>query len=128
SGMRLLVFGETGQVARELQRQAEVIALGRDAVELGALDAIRSAIEAHDPDAVINAAAFTAVDRAEVKAELAMRINGEAPGVMAQCCAAQGIAFLHISTDYVFDGSGETPWQETGPVAPRNIYGQSKLA
>lgn len=126
--MTLLVFGRTGQVARALQRQAEVTALGREAADLRDPEACAAAIHAAAPRAVINAAAYTAVDRAEEEEALATRINAEAPGAMARACAERGIPFLHISTDYVFDGSGETPWREDDPVAPLNAYGRSKLA
>lgn len=126
--MTLLVFGRTGQVARALQRQAEVTALGREGADLCDPEACAAAIHAAAPRAVINAAAYTAVDRAEQEEPLATRINAEAPGAMARACAARGIPFLQISTDYVFDGSGETPWREEDPVAPLGAYGRSKLA
>ena len=77
---------------------------------------------------MINAAAYTAVDRAEQEEALATRINAAAPAAMAQACAARGIPFLHVSTDYVFDGSGDRPWREDDPVGPLNAYGRSKLA
>ena len=107
--MRILVFGKTGQVATELSRQADVIALDRDAADLSDPAACAAAIRTHAPEAVINAAAFTAVDKAEEEEELATTINAEAPAAMAGVCADLGIPFVHISTDYVFDGSGETP-------------------
>lgn len=125
--MRVLVFGRTGQVATELQRQGVVTALGREAADLAETGSVSGAIGSHAPDAVINAAAFTAVDRAEAEPALAHRVNADAPGEMARACAARGIPFLHVSTDYVFSGEGSAAWRETDPVAPRNAYGHSKL-
>ena len=101
----ILVFGKTGQVATQLQRQATVTALGRDAADLSDPAACAAAIRAHAPRCVINAAAYTAVDRAEEDEDLATVINGAAPTAMAHTCAELDIPFLHISTDYVFDGS-----------------------
>ncbi|HKK85527.1 MAG TPA: dTDP-4-dehydrorhamnose reductase [Roseovarius sp.] len=124
----ILVFGKTGQVATELQRQASVTALGRDDADLSDPDACAAAIAAHRPDVVINAAAYTAVDAAEENEEHATIINAKAPGAMASTCADLGIPFVHVSTDYVFDGSGTKPWQETDMTAPLNAYGRSKLA
>ncbi|NBZ89057.1 dTDP-4-dehydrorhamnose reductase [Stagnihabitans tardus] len=125
--MRLLVFGQTGQVARELQRLApEARFLSRAEADLSDPQACAAAIR--DCDAVINAAAWTAVDKAETEEDTATVINGASPGAMARACAAQGLPFLHISTDYVFDGQGTEPFQTTDPVAPLNAYGRSKLA
>jgi dTDP-4-dehydrorhamnose reductase len=126
--MTILVFGSSGQVATELRRQADVTALGREACDLMRLDAIATVIETHRPRAVINAAAWTAVDAAEEHEAEAHVLNAQAPGAMAQACAARGIPFCHVSTDYVFDGSGQRPWAETDPVSPRNAYGRTKLA
>jgi dTDP-4-dehydrorhamnose reductase len=126
--MSILVFGRTGQVATELQRQAEVIALGREQADLSRPETCAAAIEAATPQAVINAAAWTAVDHAEEHEALATIVNAEAPGAMARACARRGIPFLHISTDYAFDGSGEAPWRESDPARPQNAYGRSKLA
>jgi dTDP-4-dehydrorhamnose reductase len=126
--MKILVFGKTGQVATELQRQAEVIALGRDQADLADPDACAAAITAHRPDAVINAAAYTAVDRAETDEPAATVINGVAPGAMARACATLGIPFVHISTDYVFAGTGTEAWRPDDAVDPLNAYGRSKLA
>ena len=125
--MTLLVFGKTGQVATELRRQADVVALGRTEVDLSVSAACAAAIETYCPQAVINAAAYTGVDGAEEEAELAFLINGEAPGAMAVAAAHLGIPFVHLSTDYVFDGSGEKPWKPSDPVAPLGVYGASKL-
>lgn len=124
----ILIFGKTGQVATELQRQADVIALGRDAADLGDPDACAAAIRAHAPTVVINAAAYTAVDRAEEDEEQAQVINAEAPGAMARACAGLAIPFLHVSTDYVFAGTGENAWRPTDPTGPQNAYGRTKLA
>ena len=126
--MRILVFGRTGQVATEIQRQAEVTALGREVADLSDPMACAEAICDHAPDLVINAAAYTAVDRAESEEDLATVINGVAPGAMARACADLGIPFCHVSTDYVFDGSGTAPRAPSDPVAPCNAYGRSKLA
>lgn len=126
--MTILVFGQTGQVARELQAQADVLALGRDQADLSDPGLCAEAIRRAKPDVVINAAAYTAVDRAQQEEALATVVNGESPGAMARTCADLGIPFLHVSTDYVFDGSGSEPWRESDPVAPQNTYGRSKLA
>ncbi len=126
--MTLLVFGKTGQVATELALlEPAANCLGRDQVDLSDPESCATAIRAHQPTGVINAAAYTAVDRAEVEENLAMVINGQAPGAMAQACAGLDIPFVHISTDYVFDGSNATPWVPDDPTGPLGVYGQSKL-
>jgi dTDP-4-dehydrorhamnose reductase len=124
----ILVFGKTGQVATELQRLGGVVALGRDQADLANPAACADAIRTHAPSAVINAAAYTAVDRAEEEEALATTINGDAPTAMAQACAELDIPLIHISTDYVFAGTGDAPWQPDDPTAPQNAYGRSKLA
>lgn len=125
----MLVFGQTGQVARELARRApDAIYLGRAQADLSDPAGCAAAIRAHAPDVVINAAAYTAVDRAETEEDAALVVNGAAPGAMAEACAALRIPFLHVSTDYVFDGSGSAPWQPQDPVAPLGAYGRTKLA
>ncbi|MGR3701460.1 MAG: dTDP-4-dehydrorhamnose reductase [Paracoccaceae bacterium] len=130
--IRLLVFGQTGQVATELARQATpdiaMTCLGRDRADLSDPAACAAAIAASDADVVINAAAYTAVDRAESDEALATTVNGTAPGAMAQACAARAIPSLHVSTDYVFDGSGTRPWQPHDATGPLGAYGRSKLA
>lgn len=126
--MRILVFGKTGQVACELQRQADVLALGRAEADLANPEACAEALRAADADLVINAAAWTAVDKAEAEEAAATVVNGAAPAAMARAAAERGIPFLHVSTDYVFSGAGTAPWTETDPVAPQNAYGRSKLA
>lgn len=124
----LLIFGRTGQVARELQQLAPVLALGRDAADLAQPGACAAAIQAHRPRAVINAAAYTAVDRAEAQEDLATAINGAAPAEMALACAALNIPLVHISTDYVFAGTDHRPWAPGDMAQPANAYGRSKWA
>ena len=124
----ILVFGKTGQVARELQQLGTVMALGREEANLSDPQACADAIRHHSPDAVINAAAYTAVDQAEDEEVIATVINGDTPTAMAKVCAELGIPFVHISTDYVFDGTGQDPWQPQDQTAPQNAYGRSKLA
>jgi dTDP-4-dehydrorhamnose reductase len=130
--VKALIFGQTGQVATELQRHCPpgwtAKALGREAADLADPAACAALIAATDADAVINAAAYTAVDRAEEEEALATLINGAAPTAMARAAAARGLPLLHISTDYVFDGSGQTPWAPDAPTAPLGAYGRSKLA
>ncbi|MES2333746.1 MAG: dTDP-4-dehydrorhamnose reductase [Pseudomonadota bacterium] len=127
--MRLLIFGKTGQVARELQRLApDATFMGRNEADLLNPAACARAITATDASAVINAAAWTAVDKAETEEAAATVVNGAAPAAMARVAAARGIPFLHISTDYVFDGTGDRPFTPNHPTAPQNAYGRSKLA
>lgn len=127
--MTLLVFGLTGQVACELRRLAPDAAfLGRDDADLADPAACAAAIDTRAPDAVINAAAWTAVDKAEAEEAAATVVNGEAPAAMARACAARAIPFVHLSTDYVFDGTGSTPFAPDHPTLPLSAYGRSKLA
>ena len=124
----LLVFGKTGQVARELARIApDAHFAGRDAADLTDPAACAALIGARAPRAVINAAAYTAVDRAETDVDTARAVNAAAPGAMATACARLGIPFVHISTDYVFDGSGDQPRAEDAETGPLGVYGQTKL-
>jgi dTDP-4-dehydrorhamnose reductase len=130
--MRIVLIGETGQVARAVQARAGegLVVLGRAAADLsepeGAAAALASVIGG--AGAVINAAAWTAVDRAEADEAGALAVNGTAPARLAEVAAAAGVPFLHISTDYVFDGSGDAPRAVTDPVAPLNAYGRTKAA
>ncbi|GLK54052.1 dTDP-4-dehydrorhamnose reductase [Methylopila capsulata] len=125
--MTLLVFGSTGQVARELALVApNARFVGRNEADLADPAACARLIRDARPDAVINAAAWTAVDLAEAQEAAARVVNGEAPGLMAQACAELGAPFVHISTDYVFSGDGEAAWREDDATAPINAYGRSK--
>jgi len=135
--MKILLLGKNGQVGWELQRSlaplGELVALDRHLVDglsgdLSNLESLRVTIRQVKPDVIVNAAAYTAVDKAESETELADRVNGLATGVMAEEAAASGAWLVHYSTDYVFSGQGVTPWQETDAVAPVNYYGASKLA
>lgn len=128
-----LVFGAGGQVGRALVEAApaagwRVRGLARADVDILDIAAVAAAASVDSPDAIVNAAAFTAVDRAESDEALAMRVNAEAPGAMAAVAAAAGIPFVHLSTDYVFDGASRVPYKEADPVSPLNAYGRSKRA
>lgn len=128
----ILIFGTTGQLARALPKTApagsELISLGRDAVDVTDISAIRSAIAAHAPSLVINATAYTAVDKAESESDLAYAINRDAPTAMAEAARACGARFVTVSTDFVFDGSASTPYSIDAPVSPIGVYGASKAA
>jgi dTDP-4-dehydrorhamnose reductase len=132
--LRLLVTGREGQVVSALARAAtsdaslEVVTAGRPELDLARPDTIASAIEAARPDVVVNAAAYTAVDRAESEPDLAFAVNADGAGAVAGGAAALGIPIVQISTDYVFDGAKETPYVETDATAPLSVYGASKLA
>jgi len=135
--MKILLLGKNGQVGWELQRSlaplGELIALDRRANDgltgdISDLDALRATIRKVKPDVIVNAAAYTAVDKAESETELADRVNSLATQVMAEEAASSNVWLVHYSTDYVFNGQGSTPWQETDAVAPVNHYGASKLA
>jgi dTDP-4-dehydrorhamnose reductase len=124
----ILVFGKTGQVARELSLFRDVLCLDRAAADLSDPKACADVIRAHNPSAVINAAAYTAVDQAENDEALATIVNGAAPAAMAKACAQLSIPFVHISTDYVFDGEGLTSFVPDDATRPIGAYGRSKLA
>ncbi|KFL36620.1 dTDP-4-dehydrorhamnose reductase [Arenimonas donghaensis] len=140
--MRLLLLGANGQVGHELRealaplgdvvcatRSGQLPDGGRaEAADLAEPGRLPALVERVAPDLVVNAAAYTAVDRAESERELAFRVNAEAPGVLARACAAAGIGLVHFSTDYVFDGSQSRPWREDDPTGPLGVYGESKLA
>jgi len=129
--MRILIFGKTGQVARELARvqwpkHYTVEFLGRAECDLVDAQAVASAVLSVRPRIVINAAAYTAVDRAEAEPEAAERINRDAPKAMASACHGLDAALIHLSTDYVFDGSKAEPYAEQDRVAPLSVYGRTK--
>lgn len=129
---RLLVTGKNGQVGWELQRSlqclGDVIAVDRAHFDLAQPETLSAKLDALAPDVIVNAAAYTAVDKAESEEILATRVNGEAPGVIAAWAAKHGALMLHYSTDYVFDGSGVEPWQPADTPAPLSAYGRSKRA
>jgi dTDP-4-dehydrorhamnose reductase len=130
--MRVAVTGAKGQVATALAERAgpefEILALSRPAFSLEDRDSVFAAIEAALPDVVVNAAAYTAVDRAEAEEDLATRVNGEGAGHVAEAAASIGTPLLHLSTDYVFDGALDRPYREDDPTCPVSAYGRSKLA
>ncbi len=130
--MRLVVTGRDGQVTRALQALAgpdlEIVALGREQFDLAAESDPTPVFAAARPNAIVNAGAYTAVDKAESERELAFAINGRGAGRVARAAAALNIPIIQVSTDYVFDGSGERPWREDDPVGPLGVYGASKRA
>ena len=129
--MKVLVFGETGQLGLELARRAGDVTLeihGRNSADFSDPAVCAARVAASGADAVINAVAYTAVDKVEEEEALATTINGETPGAIARACAEAGVPFVHVSTDYVFDGAGEAPFAPDHPTAPLGAYGRSKLA
>ncbi|WP_428249921.1 dTDP-4-dehydrorhamnose reductase [Ferrovibrio sp.] len=125
-----LVAGALGQVGQELRRHVgsrDAVFVDRATLDIGDAAAVTRCIATLKPRVVLNAAAYTAVDKAESEPELAHQINSLAPGYLARACAEAGAALLHLSTDYVFDGNGTQPWREDDPVAPLSVYGASKL-
>ena len=130
--MKILLTGKNGQVGYELERTlqslGEVTAVDSDQMDLTNLDQVRAVIRSVKPGLIVNPAAYTAVDSAEAEPELAMRINGEAPGVMAEEAKRLGAAMIHYSTDYVFDGSKIGSYTEDDLPNPINVYGHTKLA
>lgn len=131
--MRVLVAGRTGQLALALQRRLPedghaVTALEAPELDLTDRDSIARAVEASNPDAIVNAAAYTAVDRAEEQRDLAYAVNAIGAGMLAAAAAERDLPFIHISTDYVFAGAGGAPYDEDAPTDPQGVYGASKLA
>jgi dTDP-4-dehydrorhamnose reductase len=127
----LLVTGAHGQLGRALVRLAEaagrpVVALSRAELDLSAPEDLRRAVRQHAPGAVVNAAAYTAVDRAETEPDLARAVNAEAPAALAAACAEAGIPMAHVSTDFVFDGTNLRPYREDDPIRPLSVYGRTK--
>ncbi|MBO9356756.1 dTDP-4-dehydrorhamnose reductase [Bordetella petrii] len=130
--MKILITGKSGQVGFELQRSmavlGEVVSAGREECDLAIPGSVRALVQAERPDIIVNAAAYTAVDKAEQESELAFRINGEGPGVLAAEAATIGALLIHYSTDYVFDGSKKGFYREDDSAAPQGVYGRTKLA
>ncbi len=134
--MKILLFGKNGQLGWELQRSlaplGEVIALAKDSQDfcgdLENLQGLTDTIQKIKPDVIVNAAAYTAVDKAESEPDMALLINSEAPEVLAREAKILDALFIHFSTDYVFDGQGDHPWLEKDETNPLNIYGETKLA
>ncbi len=130
--LTILLTGKNGQVGYELERSLQglgtIVALDRSQMDLANLDQVRAVIRQVKPDLIINPAAYTAVDKAETEPELAMLINGIAPGVIAEEAKKLGAAMIHYSTDYVFDGGKNSPYLESDPTCPINVYGKTKLA
>lgn len=130
--MKILLLGKDGQVGWQLQRSlaphGEVVACGRSQCDLSDFDQIRSLVRELRPSVIVNASAYTAVDRAEAEPELASRINAVAPGVLAEEAAGLDALLVHYSTDYVYAGSKQGAYVETDPTGPQSIYGQTKLA
>ncbi|MGE8497206.1 MAG: dTDP-4-dehydrorhamnose reductase [Pseudomonas sp.] len=130
--MNILLIGENGQVSRELKQtlasQGQVTVRGSQQLDLARPEQIRQQVREIRPDLIVNAAAYTAVDQAESDRDLAFAINATAPGILAEEAAMLGIPLIHYSTDYVFDGSKDTPYSEDDAPAPLGVYGQSKRA
>lgn len=131
---KILLLGKNGQIGWELQRSlaplGDLVALDRsdEGGDLSDLDALARVVARVQPHVIVNAAGYTAVDKAESEAELVQRINGDAPGVLARAAAKTGALLVQYSSDYVFDGSGERPWQEGDATGPLSVYGRTKLA
>ena len=130
--MKILLLGKNGQVGQELEKTlanyGALLALGRQDLDLAEPDSIRTTIQKLRPEVIINAAAYTAVDKAESEPDLAMAVNGTAPGIMAEEAARLNALLVHYSTDYVFDGTKSAPYTEQDIPHPLNVYGSSKLA
>ena len=135
AGLKILLLGKNGQIGWELQRSlaplGELVALDRNSTDLcgdlSNLQGLAATVQQVRPDVIVNAAAYTTVDKAESELDLARTLNALAPGVLAQEAAKLGALLVHYSTDYVFDGSGSRPWLEADVPAPLNVYGQTKL-
>lgn len=130
---KILVTGSNGQLGKELQQlapgspQFDLLFFSKDELPIQDAKTTDAIFKKHQPQYVINCAAYTAVDKAETEKELAFLVNGEAPGVLAAVCKENDARFLHISTDYVFDGTATTPYQEDSATNPQSVYGASKL-
>ena len=129
--MHIVLFGKNGQVGWELEKLlpqlGEVTAFGHQELDVSKLEQLKDTLLDKKPDLIINASAYTEVDRAETEPKIAMRVNADAPGVMAETARTLNAAFIHYSTDYVFDGNNTTPYRETDKPNPLSTYGKSKL-
>lgn len=129
--MKVAIFGKSGQVATELQRRTPsdiaLTVIGRDQADFSNPDQVFNVANSLDVDAVINAVAYTAVDKAEDEPDTANTVNGTSVARLAEACATRTLPLVHISTDYVFEGGGETPWAPNDPTGPKGAYGHSKL-
>lgn len=128
----ILVLGREGQLARSLAERAAdgglaLSFVGRPEADLADPESLRRAVRAKGADVIVNAAAYTAVDQAEDEPERAHALNVAGPRALAEAARERGARLIHVSTDYVFDGSGETPWRESDPTGPRSVYGRTKL-
>jgi dTDP-4-dehydrorhamnose reductase len=130
--MRILLIGKSGQIGWELERSllalGPIVALGREEFDLTNPSSIQRIVSEIQPEIMVNAAAYTAVDRAEDERELAYTTNAKAPGLLAEEARKTGALLVHYSTDYVFDGTKRSPYTESDPTSPLNVYGESKLA
>ena len=130
--MKILLFGRNGQLGSEFQRLlprlGKTTALDQEDLDLGDIHALQQKLNELKPDLIVNASAYTAVDRAETEVETAMTINAQVPGIMSEWARASGAVLIHYSTDYVFDGKKGTPYTELDIASPLNVYGKSKLA
>ena len=128
---RILIFGRDGQVGWELRHKlaclGQISAVGLPEVDFARPDSIREAVRTHEPAVIVNAAAYTAVDKAESEPELARAINATGPGLLAEEARRLGALLIHYSTDYVFDGTKQNPWVETDEANPLGVYGRTKL-
>src|SRR5687767_11943842 len=129
--MKILITGSKGQLGQELaevlpERGHEVVALSRGELDVSNVETVEQAIEVHSPELVINAAAYTSVDPCETETELAYSVNALGPRNLAQCCERRGCELLHVSTNYVFDGEGDRPYEPFDLPNPISAYGRSK--
>jgi dTDP-4-dehydrorhamnose reductase len=126
--MKVLVAGRSGQLAQALLRRLPCVALDRTELDVTDAASVAAAVAAHSPDVLVNASAYTAVDRAEEERDAAFALNELGPRNLARAAEARGIPLIHVSTDYVFGGEGRRPWREDDPTAPQGVYAASKLA